>query len=215
MCNAIARVIIMVAIGFAGFFVSASTAHADNGSGGGGGSTATTCSTQLWNAGSCDLVVVTPVPYTANGSWVQIPWQTPQRSGGPLQPLERGITAAGQHTMRFDTREFGWRMDATCPPGVGSCGMSFIYTNPSTPVIFDIWVYRESGVAPRFIATTFDPNNSAGTWTGAPSYALYWRDDTPVSRRMNVEFQGGYAQWITPSPTGAFFSAQQPGWSAL
>ena len=179
----------------------------------GGSAPPTGCTRQAWNTGECDLVVVTPVAFGPIGSWLQRRSDIPQVSGARIEPLERGVIANGQYTMRLDVREFAWEMDVLCPDTL--CEVAFVYGSRTSSALLTIYVQRGVGEELIYSLDIFDPSSAAPAHATVPSYAVRWSDQTPSARRMTnvIESPSGLETYgVTPNPTGALFSAQQPYW---
>ncbi len=196
----------------------ATPASAGPGDGGGtggttGGTNSTPCTQGMWNTEQCDLVTVTPVRYQPEVAWVSLPLYNPQIQGSSPAPLQRGVTGTGQHTMRFDIRDFHSRMDSLCP--TMQCGIGFVYTGPtSSDRELDIWVVRQNDGSLWHLAYTYLRSSPYTTFVRADTFALPWWTLTPTARRtMPRTDENGYNQWFMANPTGALFSTAYPGWS--
>lgn len=188
-------------------------AEANADGGGGGGNNPTPCTVGMWNSADCDLITVTPYSYTPTSATVQIPWLTPAPTGASISPLQRGTTGTGSYTMRFDMREFGWRMNAICPSM--TCGVSFQYqgASPGSPTM-EVWVYRGEDGATWHTVNTFMPSDPGGTWASTPTWAVPWWAPTPTGRRTTSRTDEWGNKWIIANPMGTLFSASYPSWTA-
>lgn len=174
------------------------------------------CSARALSAGDCDIVaVVPPVQYGPAASWLVYPFMIPLRSGGLVEPFQRGVTGAGMETLRFDTRDFGRELDDLCPRA--TCEVSFTYTSGASSSVLQIRVGRDLEGTTQYRVRTIDPNVADPTWVPAQTYAVYWYDPTTSARRMTslVTVEGEETPWLTPNARGAFFGSQQPGWRVL
>ncbi len=86
------------------------------------------------------------------------------------------------------------------------------YASRSSSLLVRIWVYRDiDGNPSTFMVNSLDPTTPS-SWSPVPSYAVSYADPTPAARRMATYIDGWGESWFVPSPTGALFSSQQPGW---